>query len=141
MAENLVAPFAASPFYLVLAGALLALVALWIAWRVSRLTARQTMAPLRVTSWHEAIDKLDVIYGRDDSRVYALALAKLLRDFGTERTGISLASLSIADMRGIVHDEAFLSLLRRLEEPAFAPAAVGDTGRMMAEAKEVVQSW
>ncbi|WP_220462737.1 hypothetical protein [Flaviflexus equikiangi] len=105
MADNLVAPFAASPFYLVLAGALLALVALWIAWRVSRLTARQTMAPLRVTSWHEAIDKLDVVYGRDDSRVYALALAKLLRDFGTERTGIPLASLSIADMRGIVHDE------------------------------------
>lgn len=138
MADVLVAPVDAPLIYIIIAAAMLVIFALWMGWRITRLRAKPRMSRTQVTAWRTRIDELRARYDGGDERVYALALAKLLREFGTERTG--------ADMRAMTADEidalhpGFAELLRSLEEPSFSPLTDG-VEDVTARAKAAVGAW
>lgn len=130
MVEDLVAPFEASPFYIVAALALLVVLAMWLGWRITSIGAKKR-APVRVRTWQKKIDDLREEHRNvGDSRVYALALAKLLRDFGTEKTGSDMSWMSVREATAMSGFTEFGELLSVLEEPSFgaSPAAPSTAG-------------
>ena len=142
MVDDLVPPFEAATVYLVLTLALLVVLALWLGWRVTRLDEKPRMAGRRVNTWRRRIDKLYAGYRKNgDTRVYCLALAKLLRDFGTERSGQNMASLSAAEVHDVSGQPEFAELLRELEEPSFSPNGMGEVGQLTDRAKAAVGGW
>lgn len=140
MIDDLVAPFEASPFYLVGVVAILLVLALWLGWRISRLKARPASRPPRVHTWQKKIDQL-VSDNVADTRVFALSLAKLLRDYGTARTGNDMSSLSVTDIENGGGSRDFTELLRVLEHPSFSPSGEANRDDLVARAKAVVGSW
>lgn len=142
MVDDLVPPFEAATVYLVLTLALLVVLALWLGWRVTRLDEKPRMAGRRVNTWRRRIDKLYAGYRKNgDTRVYCLALAKLLRGFGTEVSGQSMASLSVTEVHHVSGLPEIAQLLRELEDPSFIPSGVGEVGQLTDRAKAAVGGW
>lgn len=139
MIEDLIPPFETSAFYLVGTFLLLVVLALWITWRV---TDRKKKTPQpRVRVWQRKIDALRNKYRDGEGRVFALALAKLLRDFGSELSQINMQVLSVAEIRAATHYRGFSDLLTILEEPSFAPESEETIDELTNRAKAVVGAW
>lgn len=142
MVDDLVPPFEAATAYIVITIAFLVILALWLGWRVSRLDEKPRLAGLRVSTWRRRIDKLHTEHRKHgETRVYSLALAKLLRDFGTERSGINMTTLSSAEIDEASGQPAFAQLLRELEAPSFSPSGEGEIGELTERAKAAVGAW
>lgn len=142
MVENLVSPFEAATIYIILTVGFLLTMALWLGWRISRLGEKPRLAGLRIYTWRRRIDRLDADHrSTGDTRVYFLALAKLLRDFGTERSGTNMASMSASDIERVSGEPGFARLLRELEEPSFSPGGGGASAELTERAKASVGSW
>lgn len=137
MADSLATPFGPPPLFLIIAIGLLIILALWLGWRISKLREQPHLTPVRIRTWQAKID--DAIAGHHDPRVAALTLAKVLRDYGTERWGVPMASMTVSEIEAGRED--FARLLRQLEEPSFSPFTSGEVERIADEAKGAVGSW
>ncbi|MEZ7898642.1 MAG: hypothetical protein QMB98_07490 [Flaviflexus sp.] len=138
MTEDLIPPFEASAFYMVGAIALFAVLALWIAWRVR--DRKKSRPQPNVNKWRKKIDGLRHQHS-GDARVFALSLAKLLRDFGTELSGTDMTSLSVQEIRRSTGYREFSDLLTVLEQPSFGPDSTDVIDPLAERAKEVVGAW
>lgn len=124
--------------------ALLAAAALWLLWLLARARRRgPEAAPVDRQSFLARVDGLEDRFarGETDLRGLHLALAALVREFGTARLGRDITPLTRREVDAAFPQTGLGELLGRFEQPSFAQSPEVEAATSLRRTREAVGSW
>lgn len=146
--EDLLPPEAYSAWVPVLGGVLLLAVAGWYAFvllstRRDRTPEPGPLSPDGRARYVQDVDAALESYrrGEEDLRGLHLELARIMRDFASERIGRDVRSWTAGDIAGYDPTARLGDLLRLWEEPSFARRSEAEAVTAAERAREVIRQW
>lgn len=133
-----------------LAGVLILAAIAWVLWVLRKprtvnfaQMARDRRAPEVRLGYGQ---KLDALVGRFhrgeiDLRAFHLQIAELVREFGSERMGKDMSTMSRGEVESYYPGSNLGPLLARCEHPSFSRDAAGEAHHTEAMAREVIAQW
>lgn len=130
-----------------LAVAALAVAGVLLWWSLRRRPPRTVQSPQQAAATRATyLNRFEAEYARFergelDLRGFHLRVASLVREFGSQRMGRDLTAMSRSEVEEAYPRVGIAVLLRRCEQPSFAPDSRAQARTTMDQVREVVAKW